>query len=143
MAYSEVDWADDELLGQVKLNQMCENLVATRGSTDVRLVAQLVTDWDFVLDGPELAVTFGDTTLLALPAFTGDVTAFDIDVSAEKDGLVDVVIGSVKVKFLKTPDTARASIWINLFGSYIALPTANLRIFNVTVTAHRLERGGY
>lgn len=142
MSYDDVDWVDDEPISQVKLNQTEENVAAALAATDVRLVAQVITDWEFINDGPALVVTFGGVQVLSTPAFSGPVAAFDVDVSAAPAGLITVVIGHVQHKFWKTADIHYASVWIELF-TQIDSPTYQLRIFNATVMAHRLQRGGY
>lgn len=143
MNYADVDWVDDELISQVKLNQTEENVAAARAATDVRLVAQVQSDWDFTYDGPALVVTFGGVTLLSTPAWVGLTAAVDVDVSAAPLGLINVVIGYQVVKFWRTPDMVKATVWLESFVVNDNLPHWQIREYSATVIAHRLNRGGY
>lgn len=141
--YADVDWVDDEKVSQVKLNQIETNVAAARAATDVRLVAQVLTDWDFVFEGPALVVTFGGVQLLSTPAWIGLASAVDVDVSAAPLGLINVVIGQQLVKYWRTPDMVKATVWLETFVVNDSLPHWQIRVFGATVIAHRLARGGY
>lgn len=143
MAYADVDHADGELLGQVKLNQMEENAATVRAATDARLAVQVLTDWDFVDDGGTLAITVGATTVLSTGPFSASFSELDVDITGEADGLLVIQAGHVKHRFWKTPDTDLVSVWLELVLVNDNLPFTQIRHFNVTIVAHRLPRGGY
>lgn len=141
--YADVDWVEDEKIAQVKLNQTEANVAAARAATDVRLVAQIQSDWDFTIDGAAMVVTFGGVQLLTTPAWVGLAAAVDVDVSAAPLGLINVVIGQQLVKFWRTPDMVKATVWLETFVINDNLPHWQIRDYAATVIAHRLARGGY